>query len=131
MGADVAGIDASAALLDIAARRAPGAELVEGSMFDLPWAADSFDAVSSFNGIWGGCEAALLEAHRVVRPGGMCAVTFWGPGSALDLRDYMIVVGSTGPGCGRGVQGPRQYRSARRGRGHVRAGGASRSSSEA
>lgn len=99
LGAKTAGIDASTGLLDIAARRAPNTELVAGSMFDVPWADESFDVVTSFNGIWGGCQDAVDEAFRVLRPGGALAITFWGPGKALDMRDYFIVVGTTAPGA--------------------------------
>jgi SAM-dependent methyltransferase len=55
-------------------------------MFELPWADESFDAVTSINGIWGDCEAALVEAHRVLRPGGRIGISFWGSGDRLDLR---------------------------------------------
>ena len=99
LGSTTAGIDASAGLIEIAKRRAPQAELVVGTMFDLPWNDDSFDAVTSFNGIWGGCQEAVDEAFRVLKPGGSFALTFWGPGKALDLRDYFIVVGTTAPGA--------------------------------
>ncbi len=97
LGAETAGIDASAALVDIARRRAPAADLVVGSMFELPWPDASFDAVTSFNGIWGGCDAAVAEAARVLRPGGSLAVTFWGPGAELDLRDFFIFLGTSVP----------------------------------
>ena len=99
LGATTAGIDASAGLVDIARRRAPATELVVGSMFELPWPNDSFDIVTSFNGIWGGCQGAVDEAYRVLRPGGSIAITFWGPGHALDLRDFFIVIGTTAPGA--------------------------------
>ncbi len=99
LGATTAGIDASAGLIEIAGRRAPTSELVVGSMFDLPWPDHTFDAVTSFNGIWGGCDAAVAEAARVLRPGGSLAVTFWGPGKALDLRDFFIVLGTTAEGA--------------------------------
>ena len=39
------------------------------------WEDESFDALTSFNGIWGGCEAAVEEAYRVLRPGGSIAIT--------------------------------------------------------
>lgn len=99
LGAATSGIDASAGLIDIAATRAPNTELVTGSMFDLPWNDESFDAVTSFNGIWGGCDDAIAECFRVLRPGGSIAVTFWGPGRSLDLRDFFIVIGTTAPGA--------------------------------
>ncbi len=54
-------------------------------MFELPWDDESFDAVTSINGIWGGCEAALTEAHRVLTPGGRIGISFWGSGH-LDLK---------------------------------------------
>ncbi len=99
LGARTAGIDASEGLIDIARRRAPNSDLVAGSMFELPWSDASFDMATSFNGIWGGCQTAIDEAFRVLRPGGSLAVTFWGPGKALDLRDFFIVLGTTSPGA--------------------------------
>ena len=86
MGAETAGIDAAEALLEIAQDRNPESDLRLGSMFDLPWHDDSFDVVTSINGVWGGCEAALVEAHRVLRPGGMIGISFWGSGQPNDLR---------------------------------------------
>lgn len=96
-GARVTGLDASAGLIDIARRRVPTADVRVGTMFDLPFADASFDAVSSFNGIWGGCHEACAEAARVLRPDGGFGITFWGPGRALDLRDYFIALGSSMP----------------------------------
>lgn len=105
LGARTAGIDASEGLIDIARRRAPNTDLVAGTMFALPWEDDSFDAVTSFNGIWGGCQEAVEEAYRVLRPGGLIAMTFWGPGRALDLRDFFIVVGAASPGAAEEMKG--------------------------
>lgn len=95
LGANTAGLDASRALLDIAARRAPMSDLRIGTMFDLPFADESFDAVTSFNGVWGGCGEAFVEAYRILRPGAKFGVTFWGPGKNLDLRDWFIALGSS------------------------------------
>ena len=94
-GARTTGLDASEALIDIARRRDPKGDFAVGTMFDLPYADQSFDVVTSFNGIWGGCDGAMAEAHRVLRPGGQIAITFWGPGSTLDSRDMFIALGST------------------------------------
>jgi SAM-dependent methyltransferase len=91
MGADVAGIDAAAELVAVACERTPAADLRVGSMFELPWPDDGFDAVLSVNGIWGGCEAAVDEAYRVLRPGGYFAISFWGQGPPLDIREAFKV----------------------------------------
>jgi SAM-dependent methyltransferase len=96
-GGETAGIDASAALVDIARSRTPTADVRTGDMFDLPWGDESFDVVTSINGIWGGCEAALVEAHRVLRPGGSIAISFWGRGH-LDLRPCFEAFAANSPG---------------------------------
>jgi len=77
-GADVAGIDASLRLVKVALARTPEADVRVGDMFALPWEDASFDVVTSFRGIWGGCEGALAEAVRVCRPGGHVGLSFWG-----------------------------------------------------
>lgn len=100
LGAKTSGLDASAALLNIAARRAPDSDLRLGTMFDLPFADESFDAATSFNGVWGGCSEAFIEAYRVLRPGAKFGVTFWGPGKNLDLRDWFIALGTSTPSVG-------------------------------
>lgn len=96
-GATVAGIDAAADLMEIARARNPDSDLHLGSMFELPWPDAAFDAVASINGIWGGCEAALDEAIRVLRPGGLIGISFWGGGPPLDLRDCFKVFARHAP----------------------------------
>jgi len=86
MGAATSGIDAAAPLIEIACDRNAASDVRLGSMFDLPWDDASFDVVTSINGVWGGCEPALAEAHRVLRPGGMIGISFWGDGKPNDMR---------------------------------------------
>ncbi len=77
-GAECAGIDASPRLVAVARDRSPDADIRVGDMHDLPWAADRFDVVTSFRGIWGTTPAAVAEIHRVLVPGGRVGITVWG-----------------------------------------------------
>jgi ubiquinone/menaquinone biosynthesis C-methylase UbiE len=96
-GANVSGVDAAESLVGIARDRCPESDIRLGSMFELPWADESFDAAMSINGIWGGCEGALQEAFRVLRPGGPIGISFWGRGRPLHLRDAFTVFAAHSP----------------------------------
>jgi SAM-dependent methyltransferase len=91
-GAEVAGLDASEALITIARARTPAADFRIGDMFDLPFEDGCFDVATSFNGIWRGCEDALREARRVVRPGGLVGFSFWGSPKRLGLLPYFAAL---------------------------------------
>ncbi|MBV8269122.1 MAG: methyltransferase domain-containing protein [Planctomycetaceae bacterium] len=71
-GADVVGIDLSAAML----AEAEGLALVRGSARRLPFASASFDAVVAVEVFehLADVDAALREARRVLRPGGVLAI---------------------------------------------------------
>ncbi len=96
-GATVAGLDASAALLDVARARTPDADLRVGDMEALPWDDASFDVVTAFNAIWFGCEQGAAEAARVLKPGGMFGMTFWGSPKRLGLLPYFVTVAQNSP----------------------------------
>ena len=91
-GAEVAGLDASEALIAIARARTPGGDFRVGDMFALPFDDDRFDVATSFNGIWKGCEDALAEARRVVRPGGLVGFSFWGSPKRLGLLPFFATL---------------------------------------
>jgi SAM-dependent methyltransferase len=97
MGATVAGIDAASELVAVARERTPTADLRVGSMYELPWADGSFDVALSVNGIWGGCDAALDEAFRVLRSGGLIGISFWGTGPPLDARTLFRIFADNAP----------------------------------
>jgi ubiquinone/menaquinone biosynthesis C-methylase UbiE len=77
-GATVAGIDYSAAAVEISQETladVPGAELVHGSVCELPWPDDAFDRIVCGDVIehldTGEAARALSEFRRVLAPGGL------------------------------------------------------------
>jgi SAM-dependent methyltransferase len=68
-GAEVAGIDAARALVEIAAGRTPGGDFRVGDLEALPWPDDTFDVVTGFSTFQFAQDKAraLTEAHRVSR----------------------------------------------------------------
>jgi SAM-dependent methyltransferase len=87
-GATVCGIDASAALLEIARERVPDADLTLGDVQHLPYADDRFDAVCGFNSFFYADDmvAALREAGRVAKPGAPVVIQVFGRPEHFDLR---------------------------------------------
>jgi len=69
-GAEVFGLDASDALLEISRTRVPEADLRVGEMQALPYEDDFFDVVAGFNPFFFAADmvAALREAKRVAKP---------------------------------------------------------------
>lgn len=79
-GAQIAGLDATAAFVEIARERIPGGDFRVGDMEHLPWPDDSFEVVTGFNSFIFAADlvGALREARRVARPGASVAMTVFG-----------------------------------------------------
>ncbi|HEU0335436.1 MAG TPA: class I SAM-dependent methyltransferase [Gaiellaceae bacterium] len=86
-GAEVVGLDASEALLELARARVPEADLRLGDMQFLPFEDDSFDVVAGFNSFFFAADlvASLREAGRVAKPGAQVVVQVWGRPERCDL----------------------------------------------
>lgn len=80
-GADVIGVDLSAAMLSEARSRHPGIEFRQGAAEELPFEDGSFDVVVSAFGMphFTDHVAVFRECHRVLRAGGCLAVSSWDP----------------------------------------------------
>lgn len=93
-GARTTGLDASQALLDLAARRVPDAVLHLGDMEALPFGDDAFDVVTGFNTFFFADDmvAALREAGRVARSGAPVVIGVWGPHEDNDLEAMKTVL---------------------------------------
>jgi SAM-dependent methyltransferase len=79
LGSDVVGLDFAPAMIAEARRRWPALTFREGDAESLPFDAGSFDAVVMNFGLLhlARPDAALADAHRVLRPGGRYAFTVW------------------------------------------------------
>ena len=78
-GATVVAIDLTDEMIEEVRRRHPDVEARIGKASDLPFDAESFDAVTLGFSLHHMAEPdrALHEAHRVLRPGGRIAFTVW------------------------------------------------------
>lgn len=78
LGRDVIAVDSDPQMVAVSTSVVPG-RVVEGSLPDLPFDADEFDAVTAnfvINHV-PDPRAAMSELARVVRPGGRVAATIW------------------------------------------------------
>jgi SAM-dependent methyltransferase len=107
-GAVVSGLDASGALLEIAQERNPDADLRQGDLEDLPFADDSFDAVTAFNSVQYATDpiAAVRQLGRVTRPGGSVGVLTWGPPEQCETSTILVAIGGLLPPPPPGAEGP-------------------------
>lgn len=86
-GALTSGIDVASGMVSRARERAPAADVREASWDRIPWADESFDVVFAVNALQFADDtlAALSEAIRVTRPGGLVAVANWAGRELNDL----------------------------------------------
>ena len=107
-GATVTGFDASAALLEIAAERVPGADLRRGDLESLPYRDGTFSTVTSFNAVQYAADpvAALRELRRVALPGSPVAVLSWGDPGRCESRTILAAIGGLLPPPPPGAEGP-------------------------
>jgi SAM-dependent methyltransferase len=106
--ANVAGIDASAAFVDIARTRLPGRNIRVGEMGALPYADRSFDVVTGFNAFQYAASPidALREARRVTQPGGTVVIATWGLPEDCDAAGHLKALGALMPPPPPGAPGP-------------------------
>jgi SAM-dependent methyltransferase len=92
-GAEVYGLDASEALLELARTRVPEADLRLGDFEALPYVDDLFDVVAGFNAFFFAVDlvGALREAGRVSKPGAAVVVQVWGRHDRCDLESMKEV----------------------------------------
>jgi ubiquinone/menaquinone biosynthesis C-methylase UbiE len=103
-GATVTGLDFSAAMVNEARRRYPAVSFREGDAEALPFDAGSFDAVVMNFGLLhlARPDAALAEAHRVLRTGGRYAFTVWAsPAAAVAFELVLRAVEEFGETLGK------------------------------
>lgn len=107
-GAQVAGIDAAEPLLAIARERVPDGDFRVADLEALPFADASFDVVTAFNAIQYAASplAAMIEARRVTREGGIVAVMAWGDPAKMAMASVITALGPLLPPPPPGAAGP-------------------------
>jgi SAM-dependent methyltransferase len=107
-GATVVGIDASQALVEISRARVPSGRFDLGDMQFLPYEDDSFDVVTGFNSFQYAADrvAALCEAARVARAGGIVHVVVWGREEHTELVAALRALAPLLPPAPPGAPGP-------------------------
>jgi SAM-dependent methyltransferase len=107
-GAQVSGIDAAEALLEIARQRTSGGDFRQGDLEVLPFDDRSFDVVTGFNSFQyaGNPVVALSEARRVTRPGGTVVIMTWGDPDGMEAASLVAALRPLMPPPPPGTPGP-------------------------
>jgi ubiquinone/menaquinone biosynthesis C-methylase UbiE len=108
LGATVSGLDASAALLEIARERTPAGDFRQGDLEALPFDDNAFDLVTGFNAFQfaGDAAQALREAGRVTRPGGKVVIMTWGDPKGMEAAGHIAAIKPLMPAPPPGAAGP-------------------------
>jgi SAM-dependent methyltransferase len=98
-GAQVIGIDAAPGLLEVARKRNPQNNFLEEDLEAMPFADNSFHVVAGFNSFQyaGSFESALLEAKRVLKPGGQLVIGIWDTPEVNDSTTILKAISSLVP----------------------------------
>jgi len=107
-GAQVSGLDAAEALLEVARRRSPQGDFRRGDLEELPFDDDSFDVVTGFNAFQyaGNPAVALAEARRVTKPSGTVVIMTWGNPDGMEAALLVAAVRPLMPPPPLGAPGP-------------------------
>lgn len=98
VGADATGCDFSPAMLKMARAAVPDATFIEGDAMALPFEDASFDAVTIGFGMPHVPDppAAMVEARRVLKPGGRLAFSVWQDAERSALTYVFDAIGAHG-----------------------------------
>jgi SAM-dependent methyltransferase len=97
--AQVIGVDAAPGLLEVARKRNPQNNFLEEDLEALPFADNSFHFITGFNSFQyaGSFENALLEAKRVLKPGGQLLIGIWDRPEVNDATTILKAIDSLLP----------------------------------
>lgn len=98
LGAEVTAVDADPAMLELTARRHPYATVRQATLPDLPFDEGRFDAVAGnfvINHV-PDTIGTLRAFHRVLRPGGSLALTWWKAGDLTATDVFTEAIAAAG-----------------------------------
>lgn len=98
-GAEVCGLDAADAFINIAKEKVPSGDFQTGDFEELPYDDDCFNAILAANSVQYAADpvAALMELKRVCKPGGRIAIGIWGQAENCEFRFIMKAIVETLP----------------------------------